>query len=167
MLDSQLEVVQQAKQFLSGLHIEEYTTTVKPHFSASAAVHMRHVLDHYFALMAGLDEGVVNYNIRNRFSDTENCPKLALDAWVKVEQGLLTICKRPLDLKLHVISETSVSRTHIAKVSSTLARELVFVSSHAIHHFSLIAVMRSLQGKSTADQFGIAPATATFIQKRA
>lgn len=167
MLDSQLEIVQQAKHFLSEIHKDDYTQAVKPHLSGSAGAHMRHVLDHYLALMAGIKLGVVDYNKRNRYSDIETCPETAMQTWEKVEAWLTQVCSMPMDTQLDVISETCVMKTQYAQVPSTLARELVFVSSHAIHHFSLMAVMRSLQGKSTPEYFGIAPATATFMRQQA
>lgn len=167
MLDSQLEIVQQAKQFLSEIQVDEYTQAVKPHLSGSAGAHMRHVLDHYSALMCGLDGRVVDYNKRNRYSDIETCPKAAVQMWEKIESWLSDACAMPMDTQIDVISETCVMKTQYAQVPSTLARELVFVSSHAIHHFSLMAVMRSLQGKSTPEYFGIAPATATFMRQQA
>ncbi|GAB5379428.1 MAG: hypothetical protein Alis3KO_28240 [Aliiglaciecola sp.] len=167
MLDSQLEIVQQAKQFLRDIHIDEYTATVTPHFSGSAGAHMRHVLDHYLALMHGFDSGLVDYNKRNRFSEVESCPKSAMAIWDEIESWLSNICAQPMDAPLQVMSETCIFETQFAQVPSTLARELVFVSSHAIHHFSLLAVIRSLQGKTTPEYFGIAPATATFIRQQA
>lgn len=167
MLDSQLEVVQQAKQFLSEISDLDYSSALKPHLRGSAGVHMRHILDHYQALMAGHEIGLVDYNKRNRFSQTEVDPSVALEQWSIIEAWLANVCALPGETPIEVLSETSIEHTEYAQVPSTLARELVFVSSHAIHHFSLLAVLRSLQGKSTSDNFGIAPATATFLRQRA
>ncbi|GAA0859506.1 hypothetical protein [Aliiglaciecola litoralis] len=167
MLESQLQVVQQAKQFLADIKQPEYSTVVEPHFSGSAGVHMRHVLDHYRALLSGVEHGSVDYNKRTRFSDLENCPQTAFKAWEEIELQLSALCNMPMDTPLQIVSEVSVTQTQFEQVPSTLARELVFVSSHAIHHFSLLAVMRSLQGQSIPAGFGIAPATATFQRQQA
>jgi hypothetical protein len=167
MLDSQLEIVQQAKQFLSDISEQDYSSTVKPHLSGSAGVHMRHILDHYNALMVGHEIGLVDYNKRNRFSSVEVDPAAALEQWSLIEAWLADACALPGETIIQVLSETSIEHTEYAQVPSTLARELVFVSSHAIHHFSLLAVLRSLQGKPAADNFGIAPATATFLRQQA
>jgi hypothetical protein len=77
-LEGQLETLQQAKEFLLGLSAENYQMVIKPHFASSAGTHMRHILDHYLALKDGIDQGVVNYNKRNRFSSIESCPQMAL-----------------------------------------------------------------------------------------
>ena len=77
MIHSQLEIIEQAKRFLGCLTDEQYTHVVKPHFSSSAGAHMRHIIDHYQALMHR-EGNTVNYNIRHRFSDVENSTAEAL-----------------------------------------------------------------------------------------
>jgi uncharacterized damage-inducible protein DinB len=44
-------------------------------------------------------------------------------------------------------------------VRSTLARELLFVISHTIHHQALIAVLLSAAGRTVPEAFGLAPST--------
>jgi hypothetical protein len=166
-LEGQLETVQQAKEFLLGLSAENYQMVIKPHFASSAGTHMRHILDHYLALKDGINQGVVNYNKRNRFSSIQSCPQMALLQWQKVEQWLKEVSQLDADMPLSVVCETSVNETQNIQTQSTLARELVFVSSHAIHHFSLLAVINSLLGNKDEVNFGIAPSTATYIRQQA
>ena len=167
MLDSQLEIVQQAKQFLFEINQQDYASVSLPHLKGSAGVHMRHIIDHFQALIEGLETGLVDYNKRSRYSPVEEDPCAALRQWSIIEVWLERVCRLPVDTPLQVLTETSIEHTEYAQVPSTLARELVFVSSHAIHHFSLLAVLRSLQGKSAPENFGIAPATATFLRQQA
>jgi uncharacterized damage-inducible protein DinB len=166
-LESQLETVKQASSFLQDLSAESYQVVITPHFASSAGVHMRHILDHYLALIEGLDRGLVNYNKRNRYSQVETCPQTALTQWQKIAAWLTQISQMDADLPLTVVSETSVIETQNATVQSTLARELVFVSSHAVHHFSLLAVISSLLGNQQQLNLGIAPTTATYLRQQA
>ena len=166
-LEGQLETVQQAKEFLLGLTAENYQVVIKPHFASSAGTHMRHILDHYLALKEGLTPGLVNYNKRNRYSSAEFCPQAALLQWQNIEQWLKEVSQLDADLPLTVVCETSVSKTQNTQTKSTLARELVFVASHAIHHFSLLAVTNSLLGNKNEVNFGIAPSTATYARQQA
>lgn len=166
-LEGQLETVQQAKEFLLDLSAENYQMVLKPHFVSSAGTHMRHILDHYLALKEGLNQGLINYNKRNRFSNVETCPQIALLEWQKVETWLEEVSQLDADLPLIVACETSINKTQNTQTQSTLARELVFVSSHAIHHFSLLAVINSLLGNKDEVNFGIAPNTATYIRQQA
>ena len=167
MLSSQLEIVEQAKAFLSSISQLDYTTPIKPHFAGSAGAHMRHVIDHYEALMNGCEMGFIDYNKRNRYAEVERDTQAALSAWCKIAEWLNAICSTDINRPLQVQSETSIEQTEYVTVNSTLARELVFVSSHAIHHFSLLAVIRSLQGEATPEFFGVAPATVTFMRQQA
>lgn len=166
-LKGQLETVQQAQAFLLDLTAENYQMVIKPHFASSAGTHMRHILDHYLALKDGLSQGLINYNKRNRYSNVESCPQTALLQWQKIEQWLTQAGQFDADMPLTVMSETSINKTQNSQTKSTLARELVFVSSHAIHHFSLLAVMNSLLGAKDEVNFGIAPSTATYIRQQA
>lgn len=166
-LESQLETVRQAKEFLLGLTAENYQVVIKPHFASSAGAHMRHILDHYLALKDGLSRGMINYNKRNRYSSVESCPQTALIQWQNIEQWLTQISQLEADTPLSIMSETSISKMQNSHTKSTLARELVFVSSHAIHHFSLLAVISSLLGTKGDINFGIAPSTATYLRQQA
>ena len=87
--------------------------------------------------------------------------------WQKIEQWLIEVSQYDADMPLTVMSETSMHNTQNSQTKSTLARELVFVSSHAIHHFSLLAVINSLLGSKDEINFGVAPSTAAYIRQQA
>lgn len=167
MLDSQFEVARQAKHYLKQIDDSEYQEIAKPYFSGSAGMHMRHIIDHYLALQRGVELGLVDYNKRNRYSNIEKSTEVALTEWLKIEQWLTSICDSDLNAPMLVISEVSLHKTQSVQVQSSLARELVFVSSHAIHHFSLLGVMQSIKGKALPENFGVAPATVTFQRAQA
>lgn len=167
MLNSQLEIVQQAVDFLSSVDQNDYIEVCKPHLAGSIGAHMRHIIDHYLALQEGVELGHVDYNKRHRQSPVAESIDAALAAWQDIARWLEQACNKPMESQLTVVSEVSLSCTDSVEVTSTLARELLFVSSHAIHHFSLLAVARSLQGAETDKAFGIAPATASFMRQQA
>jgi hypothetical protein len=166
-LDGQLETIAQAKNFLQGMSEQNYQAILTPHFSGSAGAHMRHILDHYIALKEGMVSGTVNYNKRHRFSEVEKSPEAAMKMWLEIEYWLIETSQQSADLPLTVICETSLQQTQNSYSRTTLARELVFVSSHAVHHFSLLAVITSLQGLESESNFGLAPATASHLRRQA
>ncbi|MEP1447624.1 MAG: hypothetical protein ABJK37_16075 [Paraglaciecola sp.] len=166
-IEDQLETVQQAKAFLQDISVENYQLVLNPHFISSPGTHMRHILDHYWALKDGLNHGLINYNSRNRNSSIESCPQTALLEWQKIESWLSQVDHLDADMPLKVACETSINKTHNTQTQSTLGRELVFVASHAIHHFSLLAVINSLLGNKDEAHFGIAPNTASYIRQQA
>lgn len=165
-LQGHLEIVQQAKQFLLSISQQAYQAVLKPHFSGSAGAHMRHILDHYLAVKEGLVFGTINYNKRHRHSQVEKDPQIALALWQDIEHWLVGVCQLDADLALQVICESSMLESQNAETQSTLGRELVFVSSHAVHHYSLMAVIQSLQGLKVDPLFGLAPATVSHLRKQ-
>ncbi|MEH6452764.1 MAG: hypothetical protein V7782_06940 [Psychromonas sp.] len=41
---------------------------------------------------------------------------------------------------------------------------MVFISSHAIHHYAMIAQIAKAQQQTIPEYFGVAPATASFMR---
>lgn len=162
MISSQLEIIEQAKAYLSNLSEHEYRQVIQPHFSSSAGAHMRHIIDHYQALRLGAVVGQVDYNVRNRDSDIEQDPAAALEALVDIEMWIKQLSDEQIAQPISVISEVSIKAQSSKTTQSSLGRELVFVASHAIHHYSLLAIIHSFLGGVNDESFGVAPATATF-----
>ncbi|KXI26864.1 hypothetical protein [Paraglaciecola hydrolytica] len=166
-LESQLQIVEQAIEFLSKVSVEHYQQVLKPHFTGSMGAHMRHILDHYIALQQGLSSHIVDYNRRHRDSDVALCPKSALQSWLQIKTWLIDVGRLETNLSLTIVCEISLTTSQNSQTTSTLGRELLFVASHAIHHFSLLLVMSSLQGKHCSPNFGLAPATASHLRQSA
>ena len=166
-IESQLQIVEQAIEFLSKVSFEHYLQVLKPHFTGSMGDHMRHILDHYIALQQGLSTQTIDYNRRNRDSNVALCPNTALLSWSQIKTWLIEISDLDANLSLTVMCETSLTTSQNSQTNSTLGRELLFVSSHAIHHFSLLLVMSSLQGKHCSPNFGLGPATVSHLRQSA
>ena len=166
LLQSHIDVLQQAVSLLKEIQTENYQLAMQPHLSGSIGKHIRHVIDHYLALEQGLVDGLVDYNQRHRNSNIEDSPSVALDSLNAIINWLENITSEQLENSVTVRSEVSISGTLNIQGNATLAREILFVSSHAIHHFSLISVARSLQGYEVPQYFGYAPATISYLTGR-
>ncbi len=167
MSSSYIAIVSQAIDLLDDLSSHEYQKTLPPHFPSSIGAHMRHIVDHFTALLDGIETRHVNYNKRNRYNEVEQTPQYAIEAFEKITKRLENIESSELDLQLSVTSEIDVQKSHSTTCSSTVERELVFVSSHAIHHYALVKVMCAMQNKDIPKYFGYAPATITNINQSA
>jgi len=167
MSNSYVDVVQQAISVLNDISLNDYQKPLPPHFSSSIGAHIRHVVDHFLALIGSEHSGEINYNKRNRHGDVEQFPHAAIEKLEHISAWLLKVSKQPLNQTVLVTTEIDISHTQSATCESTLERELVFAASHAIHHYSLIRIIRSMQGKSMPEFFGYAPATITHINKSA
>lgn len=167
MSNSYTTIVNQAIDLLEGLNINEYQKQLPPHFPSSIGAHIRHVVDHFLALMNGQKQGHVNYNIRHRHNKIEQLPDTAIESLRQINTWLNNLSDTSLQNEISVTSEIDVTCPKSTTCNSTLERELVFASSHAIHHYALIRIMCSMQNKAIPEYFGYAPATITHLTKSA
>ena len=65
-------------------------------------------------------------------------------------------------MPVEVISEVSVSEQRDFAGHSTFGRELVFVSSHAVHHYFTLKLIAKMQDIQIDSGLGLAPATASY-----
>ncbi|OEE74229.1 hypothetical protein A1OQ_01195 [Enterovibrio norvegicus FF-162] len=159
-----MDVASQALELLHQLSDEQYNHVATPYLQSAIGQHMRHILDVFHAITVWPNSDFVDYDIRRRAHPVEKDKTIAIDEWISLYHWLETICEADLSTGMHVSGEVSLKH-HVASVTqSTLGRELSFVASHAVHHFALIRVSLCAQDISTAETFGMAPATATFYR---
>lgn len=164
MIKSQQEIIAQAITYIQNMDDNQYTFVLSPYFSSSAGTHIRHIIDHYRAVMLGRNN-TVDYNQRNRQCPTENCRKSALSALEDIDRWLAGLTEEALSTPLCIISEVSICEYENSLSKSSLGRELVFVSSHAVHHYSLLKIMAQMMSIPVNNDLGIAPTTASFIRE--
>ncbi|MDT8321297.1 MAG: hypothetical protein RQ826_12300 [Xanthomonadales bacterium] len=151
-----IEALRQGEALLGRLGDEQYTQLLRPAFEATLGAHIRHNLDHYACFLAGLDSGLIDYAARSRDLRVEQCRQIALSE-------SLRLCKALEGLQsdrqgLHLLAEADEDGRRLLTATS-VERELEFLLSHTIHHYSILAVMCRLQGVSVPADFGVAPST--------
>jgi len=166
MLTSHIKILQQAVDLLGAITSQDFQRVMQPHMTGSIGQHLRHVIDHYIALENGFETGLVDYDQRNRDANIEVSVNAARETIQAVQVWLGTLSESDLTKSVQVRSEISLSERIVEDCPSTLAREIMFVSSHAVHHFSLISIIRSLQGQPVPEFFGYAPATISYLTDR-
>lgn len=113
------------------------------------------------AYQAGI---VIDYNQRRRGHRVETSRSVALVEIDELTNWLTGLSEKELKKNVNVLTEVSVLHTQACLMSSTLEREITFAALHANHHFAMVKVAASLMNKAIDDDFGIAPATATFLR---
>ena len=153
LIDFNCKVISQAISLLA-----RYEADKTDAFSGPAGAHLRHVIEHYDALLSPPTAGVVDYDIRVRERALERDIALA-------RQRLQALSKRlsegamPLETPLEVRGQGGLAGDVDFVVSSTFGRELVFVASHALHHYALMRPYCQTAGISVSLDFGKAPST--------
>jgi len=127
---------------------------------ASAGPHFRHILDHYRCFLRGLPTGRIDYDERDRDPVLENDPAQARAALAAVSRELSELEPVARDHRILVHVATSADGDSPADwASSTVKRELLFLQSHTVHHFALIALLVRGAGIDLGEDFGVAPST--------
>ncbi|MBA6337700.1 hypothetical protein H4J57_10855 [Colwellia sp. BRX8-7] len=170
MIISQLEIIEQGQLYLNTVSKKNYTQIVQPNFISSAGTHMRHIIDHYLAIMSGIENKLINYDLRMRGGQIELSPELAIAKLNEIANWIQGMSEDKLNQVITLATEVSVTNKNIQKLQTSVARELVFVGSHATHHYAMIAQItfaqkNALQATELPQDFGLAPATATFLRQ--
>ena len=163
------ELLAGAVGFLLLLTDEEYAASNHAIGGSTIGGHVRHVLDHFAAALAGLnasDEagvrersvGVIDYDHRVRGTSVENSRLAALDAIAEVRARLRAVGDgegtRPVRVRVMLHADG-----RCAELGSTFGRELAFATHHAIHHQAMIAIAARALGVATPAGFDKAPST--------
>lgn len=130
--------------------------------------HIRHINDHFFALIEGSRTGVIDYNTRNRGTAIETNSNIALDQlhqilnWIEESKNSHT--KDDLNKDIKIISEIDCLQTQSMEFYSNIARELLYLINHTIHHTAHIGLIAKNQGIKIPLDTGMAPCTMTFLR---
>lgn len=142
----------------------QYAAAVEGHSSIGA--HMRHCIDHYTCFFRGLGRGRIDYDHRERNTDLERDPAVFHEFNLQVLEQLRTLevmdLQRPLTV--HVTPAADQAPRPFA---STTERELVFLSSHTIHHLAVMSLLAHMLGNRLPDGIGVAYSTAVYQAGRA
>ncbi len=154
-----LAVLDQGRSLIDSLDAETYARIPAPIASSPIGAHMRHVLDavQCFARGAGAE---IDYDHRERNEAIESEPGAAL-ARLGELMGAITSLELDLARTVRVRSDVPVHEDLPGDgwVDSTVEREILYVLSHTIHHYALIAMILRHLGQEPVDGFGVAPST--------
>jgi uncharacterized damage-inducible protein DinB len=136
------------------------STFTSREFSSSGSIgaHVRHCLDHAWALERGIALGQICYDHRERDTVVERDVRLAASRLRRASVRLGGICDALLDRPLTLVAQIDADGRTV-RVGTTAGRELAFVISHTIHHSALVAVLLEHAEEAVPRRFGLAPTT--------
>jgi hypothetical protein len=159
LVESVVEVLNQGENLLAGLEGDAFTTRLPAAFNASIGGHYRHSLDHFRSLLEAAQGGDLNYDHRERGTLVENDRFAALNATRELRAGFQELDSACLARRLNVTCKTSYAAAGSQVSPSTIAREIMYVVAHAVHHYALIGIMGGLMGLKMPPGLGVAPST--------
>lgn len=157
-----IAIMHQGSALIGALTPAAYCGCPEAFKASSIGAHYRHHLEHVQLLLDGVC-GEVDYDQRQREPVLERDIQAALTRTEELVAKLRTLSDQDLDRQITVIHQSSVESSSRPSCSSTLGRELLFVLSHAVHHYALMGVIAQVQGQRPCDEsFGVMPSTLRY-----
>lgn len=134
----------------------------------SVGKHVRHVLEHYHTLLAGVSGNPlvshIDYEQRDRQAELEEIPATAVSAIATLKDALQVYAAKPIDIPI-LLSYPVGDGGHSLPLASSLGRELAFLTSHTVHHMALIRLLCEAMSMTLPKAFGVHPSTLRFWQQ--
>jgi uncharacterized damage-inducible protein DinB len=166
LLSCNVQTLAVASNMIRQLPTGKYNHVERPYFESCLGKHMRHILDHYLCFIRDLDSGVINYEKRQRDTQTETNKEYALSVIDNISCFFEAAISDGLrDSSLSVLLCNDVSLPEGEATQSSVRRELQFLHGHSVHHYALIATMLRFYGIGTDRELGVAPSTLLYEQK--
>lgn len=143
----------------SMLSPETYVAMAAGHSPIGA--HLRHCYDHFETLLWGLERGEIDYDSRNRDPRVEACPDYFQEKLHSRLAQIATFDETALDEAVSIRALVAPDAPPV-RFMSTLSRELVYLTSHTIHHLAIIKLTAEQLGIELPDGFGVAYSTAAY-----
>jgi uncharacterized damage-inducible protein DinB len=156
-----IAVLSQLASVVEALTDEQYTRKPVGVISSGVAGHVRHSLDHVDALLAGLADGEIDYDRRERGTPVEKIREIALGALRERMARLAVAPLPPPDRRLRLRTLLTECDPPV-DLGTTAGREFAYALSHTIHHNALVSVIAKTMGVAVPDRLGYAPATLAY-----
>lgn len=152
LIEGNIAVLVEGLGLISQLDSEVYASCRSPLQKGGIGSHLRHCLEFYQVFLGSYLSRRVDYDLRARNPILESDLQAALVYGRELIGQLPGIAEKPLDT-LQVRHDGS------GWCVSSIERELTFLLSHTVHHFSIIAIALRLRGIEPGGVFGVAPST--------
>lgn len=153
-----VDLLHQMRTMIARLDDIDYAMPAPGRSTGGIGGHVRHCLDHVFALLAATRTGLCVYDRRQRGTAIETSRTAAIDATTEAMIGVLELDIETLESEVFVETQLEPAGAMVVTRSS-VCREVAFLVSHTIHHNAIVAQMLQARGIEAAPHFGLAPAT--------
>ncbi|MAY73382.1 MAG: hypothetical protein CMJ31_01410 [Phycisphaerae bacterium] len=159
LVEAALALLDRTASTIEQLPGDAYSKAAPGCDNATIGQHVRHLVDHYEALVCGYEtERVVSYDRRERGGTVETDTGAALDAIRSLRERLdgLDDVQLSFDVTIRVLPAPDAEEIELP---SMFSRELAFVTHHGVHHHALIKLVARDLGVELDSTFGRAPST--------
>lgn len=128
--------------------------------SSAVGAHLRHIRDRIDCFLNGFATGLIDFDARLRDKRMETVAEASIAAFQLIEERLsMLTLQENMVIK---VRETIQMDGLPVVVASTLARELLGLALHCIHHQAIIQVIAQSNDVALQADFGKAPSTIAY-----
>lgn len=156
----------QLERLLEGLSESDYQKRSGAQGQHTIGKHVRHIIDHYDAFLKSLhpaSNGSLDYEDRERNTALETSPEVAVARLRELDAALRD--HRNLGHETQLMMIHQAGEGHLTTPTS-VGRELIFLSSHTIHHMAILGMLAEEAGLSLPVEFGVHPSTLRHWRKQ-
>ena len=133
MISYNISVLKKIITIINNLNEDLWIQKISTINNETIGRHIRHIIDFYVSFFDGINEGLINYDNRNRNIEFEKNIKLAYNKIIDIINQLKYF--EPNDKVVNVIINHSIYGN---RMQSTINRELMNLIDHSIHHGVII-----------------------------
>lgn len=156
--------------------IQPYLGAQAPDYAAHVGAHIRHIIEHYDTLVNALHSAQkksgatcqADYDARERSLEVEANPLEAIRRIGLIEAAIGSsagLNESTMQQIVNVYTRGGLKGEYNFCTPSTLAREIMFLNSHATHHFAIMQGYARERGQTLGAGLGKAPATVAHEQR--
>lgn len=149
-----------------GAGIAELADRAGLDFADQIGPHLRHIIEHYESLLAGLELGVIDYDNRTRDRALEQDARLAQQRCEQLADTFGDRLSRAWPNAVVVAFDGGLDGGDRFVSHSSPLRELLFVAGHAIHHYALLRLVLKQRGLVLPENIGKAAATIRYEREQ-
>lgn len=168
LIDINIAGLQEGQRLLSLLNSDQYIQGFKPAFQSDIGTHFRHILEHYRCFFSQLYINEFRYDMRPRDArlqtDIEYAKTTVNDLIGHLESFDISLFEQRFTVS-ESYNDGSENNCFAGGVKTTLERELMFLQSHTVHHYAMIAAMTRSLGIQPEEEFGVAIPTRNYVRQ--
>lgn len=148
-------VLLQLSDLLQHLSVDEYTEKIPLLSHSSIGEHTRHIIELFQQLYKGYEQGLINYDARERELLLQSNIDYAIESIAFIVSNLC-IANKAIEIQTLYLNEEH-------SIQSNYQRELMYNIEHCIHHQAIIKIATNILGIPYADEhFGVAKSTIAY-----
>jgi hypothetical protein len=130
-----IEIIDQLIDLLNDIDSVVYKDALRPLHFSTIGQHVRHITEFYLCALKGYENGVVDYDARERNILIEIDKNFTVETLQNIKYRLQT-----LNSDVPLILKSKFGGDEAVDIPSSFFRELTYLIEHTIHHLAIIKI---------------------------